>query len=230
VLFTFQAGERPVKNVTIFNAGPTPVYVSVSIEQGMDLLSDPVEYEPTTDLLLSPKNFSIAPNGRRTVRMLLKSSPEQKERVYRVLFIPHQSEFGEEQVKGGTFAHGSLVMKVATGVGILVFSEPKNPKKDLIFTRDAKGVTFSNNGNYQTQISDGVTCPSSVTLSKAELALASDYRDSAPLEKKGCTRFEGRRLHAGKSLFITAPAGHRVYYKRRFGSKGELEPQEIDPT
>jgi P pilus assembly chaperone PapD len=190
---------------------------------------EPATFEPTGDILVSPKNFSIGPKGQRTVRILLKEPPAEKERGYRVLFIPRASEFDSEQVQTRKSGGRSMVLKVLTGIGMLVYVEPKQVTKELDISRTSSGVTFTNRGNIQVNLTAGVVCPASATLDEKERAAVSDKEAHSDFKKKGCVPFERTRIHAGKSLTVPVPNGYRLYGKKRFGALEPHEPFTVDP-
>jgi P pilus assembly chaperone PapD len=165
--------------------------------------------------------------------MLIKNLPADKEVAYRVLFIPQQNEFGEEQLRGAKFTKGSLTLKVATGVGMLVFAQPKEPKQQLTVTRDEKGVRLVSEGNVHVLISDGVVCPSSVSLNEEEQSKAWSSRDNSEIVAKGCAGFRGGRIHSGRTKEIAAALGSTVYVAKRDDSTGNFNrieiPQEAKP-
>jgi P pilus assembly chaperone PapD len=229
VIVTFKGTDRPVKNVTVSNSANHPLYVTVKVERVVDLSIEPMSYEPADDLLISPKTFSVGPLGQRTVRILLKQAPAEKERAYRVILLPQASEFGD--VEGATIKHKgrSVALHVLTGSGMVVYAEPAKLVKELVISREAKELILTNKGNIQVQYSSGVTCPESVKLSKDEIALALDFRNNEKLEQKGCIRFQGGKVHAGRSGSIKSPPDHRIIFGRRFGSDSEMEAFSIEP-
>lgn len=229
VVVTFKGTDRPVKNVTVSNSAKHPLYVTVKVERVVDLSMESVTYESADDLLISPKTFSVGPLGQRAIRILLKQMPTNKERAYRVLLLPQASEFGEDE--GTTIKHKgrTVALHVLTGSGMVVYAEPIKPLKELEISRDSKGVTLTNKGNLQVQFSAGVSCPENVKLSKDDMELAMDFRKNEKLEKLGCIRFKGGRVHAGRADSIQSPHGNWIIFGRRFGSDGEMESLIIEP-
>jgi P pilus assembly chaperone PapD len=199
------------------------MYVSVRVERIKDLASDKIESVPAEDLLVSPKNFSIAPQGQRTIRILLKSPPADKEQAYRVLLLPQYSEFGEDQVKAAKVRGSTLSLKVATGIGVLVYAQPRQVVASLEVERSASQVIFSNKGNVHFTVSGGVSCPSNVVLSDAERQLALHEKNAATFEEKGCNFIAGARVHAGRSVNIPVPSNRRLFIGKRLGSVGDFE-------
>ncbi len=229
VLFNFQAGERPVQNIFVSNTSPAPLYVTVQIQEAVDLSAEKVEFVPTDKLLLSPRNFSLAPNGQRTVRMLLKKPLGDKEGVFRVLLVPQQTEFGHGQTQTIEKGDAKMVVHVATGVGVLVYTEPAQVRKELLVVREGNGIRLKNTGNIQAQLVDGVSCAPGINFSLSELKVADGETREAAVKKLGCSVVEGKRLHAQRDGFIEAPPSTKLFFNRRFGIEGEYEPIEIEP-
>jgi P pilus assembly chaperone PapD len=229
VIVTFKGTDRPVKNVTVSNSAKHPLYVTVKAERVVDLSVEPMVYEPADDLLISPKTFSVGPLGQRTVRILMKQLPSDKERAYRMLLIPQATEFGDSEATTMKRNGRSVALHVLTGSGMVVYAEPTKLVKELALSRDTTTLTLTNRGNVQVQFSAGVTCPESVELSDDERKIALDFRGNSEFEKRGCTRFKGGRIHVSRSAAIQSPIGNRIIFGRRFGSDGEMESLVIEP-
>lgn len=223
VLVTFTGQDRPVRNLVVSNSGVSAMYVSVRVERIKDLAADNIESVPAEDLLVSPKNFSIAPQGQRTIRILLKSPPADKEHAYRVLLLPQYSEFGEDQVKAAKVRGRTISLKVATGIGVLVYAQPREVVANLEVERSSSNAIFTNKGNVHYTVSGGVSCPSNVVLSDAERQLALHEKNAAIFEGKGCNFITGARVHAGRSVNIPLPPNRRLFTGKRLGSLGEFE-------
>jgi Mat/Ecp fimbriae periplasmic chaperone len=175
VIVNFKASERPVRNLVVHNGGAEPVWIEV-ISERMERSGFADERRvPTEDLVVSPKRFSIEPNGDRTVRLLLKKSIGAEEQVYRVKFMPQAKEFdlGANQKDGK-----SSQLKVIFSVGILVFGEPIKPEPKLNLQRDGSKITFKNDGNMNVLFDEVQNCTT---------------------ENKDCQKLPGVRLYPGNS-------------------------------
>lgn len=205
VIVHFPAEARPVHNVIVGNSSPHTAYVIVEVESVPDPANDIGKSVASTELLASPKAFSIEPNGQRTVRLLLKTPPNDKERVFRVGFIPQDRGFGQkiEHSEAGR----SAVIRVLTGMGILVFADPKNPQAQLKWERDDKNVTFSNLGSIHVYLGDIKSC------NKAN----------------ECTNISPKRLYAGSTYQIAAPGTNTVSFMKKEGASGSHQKLTIDP-
>src|SRR5262245_50938369 len=84
VIVLFKNSQRPIDNIVVKNTGDKALYVTVE----PDVMVNPGDKDEsrvhTTDLLVSPKRFSLDPNGERSVRLLLKKPHGDEEQVYRV--------------------------------------------------------------------------------------------------------------------------------------------------
>jgi P pilus assembly chaperone PapD len=228
VLVTFTGQDRPVRNLVVSNSGVSAMYVSVRVERFKDLALDSNETVPAEDLLVSPKNFSVAPQGQRTIRILLKVPPADKEQAYRVLLLPQYSEFGEDQVKAAKVRGSTLSLKVATGIGVVVYAQPREVVASLEVERRASSVVFTNKGNVHYTVSGGVSCPSNVVLSDSERQLALHEKNAATFEAKGCNFITGARVHAGRSVTIPLPPNRQLFTGKRLGSAGEFDPLLVE--
>ena len=224
VIFTFTASGRPVQNIQVTNSSNAPVYVSVKTEAMIDYTKRPIESGPTEDILVSPKSFSIEANGQRTVRMLLKKPATELERGYRVYFIPEMNEFGAGTVTK-TEQGRTAIIKVATGVGVLVFVDPHETKVSFTNKRDPTGITFTNSGNIQVYMGDGKACPIGVPFPPI-----GSFGDNAEIGKdpkhpdpKGCYNLPSQRVYAGTTFHIDVPLNLSVRYLKRVGSDGPYE-------
>jgi len=202
VIAHFSATERPVRNVIVGNSSNDPAYVKVEVTE----VQEPEKSEkiaPTTELLASPKAFSIEPNGQRTVRLLLKTPPTDRERVFRVSFIPQDRGFGEEiaQSRDGI----NTFIKVLTGMGMLVFADPRNPVEDLKWERAANKIVFTNTGNVNVFLGEGESCNPA----------------------GACSKLPTKRLYATNSFEVSVPLENSVSIMSRAGGSGSYRRIEI---
>jgi P pilus assembly chaperone PapD len=205
VIVHLGVSERPVHNVIVGNSSNAAAYVKVDVEA----VKEPGNSEetiPTSDLIASPKTFSIEPNGQRTVRLLLKTPPTNRERVFRVSFIPQDRGFGEEvrQSQGGV----TTVIKVLTGMGILVFADPASPKEELRWERAGDKITLSNSGNVNMYLGDGESCTPS----------------------KVCSKLPSKRIYEAHRLEITSPPENTVTYLTHAKGTGQYKRLTLLPT
>lgn len=189
------SSDRPLTDVTVINGFATLVFVVPEV----DLITNPGEgkdkFQPTDDLIVSPKRFSIPPKGDRKARVLLKKGFGEEEKVYRIVFTPAPppEDLGEE-LKGGKRVRP--LVKVVTTVGMLVFVEPKIVKPGLEWTVQGKKVTFRSTGNIHMKLDEVFLC---------------DSNEDAP----NCRKIEGKRIYPGQTYEISGGAGDAVLKFRK---------------
>lgn len=212
VIVHLAANQRPVHNVTVGNSSEHAAYAVVQVEEFVDP-ANPTKTVPSSDLLASPKAFSVEANGSRTVRLLLKTPPQEKERVFRVSFVPQDHGFGQE-IEKNVGGH-STVIRVLTGMGILVFCDPANPHSDLSWERGENKLTFTNKGNVNVYLSEGQAC-----LKPAE--------GNKPGEN--CQKLDSKRIYGGSNFEVKVPSNLTVTYLRQAATAGEFERLTIPPA
>lgn len=208
VIAHFKYGQRPVQNVTVGNAADTVTYVTVNVKVAPDPSKDRGNLVETNDLLVSPKNFSVEPNGQRTVRLLLKTPVTDKEQLFEVSFVPQDRGFGKEVVQ--EIEGRRTMLRVLTGMGMLVFVDPKDPKADLKWERNSSSITFFNKGNIHIYLGDGRSC--------------------ANKDETDCPILPSTRLFAGQQFEVKVPGDRVVTYLINEGASGEYKKITIDPV
>jgi len=203
VIMTFQPGKRPVQNVMVGNSSDNPAYVLASVEKILDPEAGGNTTEPSENILISPKAFSIEPRGSRATRLLLRAPPAEKEEVYRIVFTPQDRGFGTTVKKeiGGR----SASIRVLTGMGVLLFVEPVNPVGKLRWERAQDTITFSNSGNLHVELSDGKACKGDT-----------------------CSPLERKRVYPAAPYTVKVDPEARVTYLVRTGSAGAFETLAIE--
>lgn len=204
ILLSFPAGQRPIQNVTVGNSSDEPAYVVASLERVLDPETGGNKAEPSEDVLISPKSFSIEPRGQRAVRFLLRNPPKDKEVVYRALFTPQDRGFGQEAKHNVAGRVASI--RVLTGMGVLLFVEPPKPLGELHWIRSKESVLFKNLGNVHVELGEGKGCLGA---------------DCAPMERK--------RVYAGATFEVKVAGDRTVTYLARTGAGGVFEAVTIDP-
>ena len=221
VIIRFSAGQRPVQNVNVRNNSPKVAYVNVEAHS-VPSPGTSQSLEKTSDLIVSPRAFSIEPNGTRTVRILLQTPPTELERTFRVSFIPQDRDFGEEhhfKTEGR-----AAVIRVLSGMGILVFADPAKPIVDLAWKRLGNKLVLYNAGNVNIYIADGQSCPPNTNQKLAPNdATVSDLVKASEEQKSNCSRLETKRLYAGQRVELTTPGGNSVTYLRSDGGTAEYQ-------
>lgn len=229
IIYTFKTKDRPVQNIIVTNSSSNPVFVAVKVEAMVDYSKKEIVTAPSDDILVSPKQFSIEANGQRTVRMLLKKPSSETERGYRVYFIPQENEFGAATVTRSEQGR-TAVIKIATGVGVLVFVDPVQPNVSFTYRRDERGITFTNSGNLQVYLGDGKSCPPGVPFPNISTTEESSVgRDARHPDANGCYSLPSKRVYPGNSFFVEVAKERGVQYLKREGSAGEYATYDV-PT
>jgi len=207
VIINFKAGERPVENLIVKNSSPEVFYVTASCDEIVEPSQDQSAIKPTDDVIVSPKRFSIDGENERVVRLLRKKAPDDRERVYRVTFVPQEKNFAEEQqhVEAGR----KTKLRVLTGMGLLVFVDPKNAKADLKWERRNDEILFKNDGNLHVRLLEGKACDS---------------------EGVGCEELPSRRVYGGRDFIVKVNPKKTVYFNRRDGASGDFKSLVIPPA
>jgi len=205
----FKYGQRPVINVEVGNSSEHTAYVVVQVMAVPDPASDSSHTIETEELLVSPRNFSVEANGQRTVRLLLRKPPGDSELVYRVSFIPQDRGFGDE-VEHNLGGGATAVIRVLSGMGILVFADPINPTGKLEWTRAGDLLTFTNPGNVHVFLGDGQSC-------------------HGERNSEGCEKLPAKRLYAGETFEVTLPKNKTAFYLIKKGASGDYQRIEIKP-
>lgn len=228
VILRFNAGQRPVQNVSVRNNSSKVAYVNVEADS-IDGTGKEQKAEKTKDLLVSPRAFTIEPNGTRTVRVLLQGQPTDSERIFRVSFIPQDREFGEEyHVKQKGI---SAVIRVLSGMGILVFADPASPHVKLDWTRTGDQLVFKNSGNVNIYLTEGTACPPNVDKDKKLDSVQSPVApgDKPLIRQPACLKLQTKRLYAGQDLVQSIPNSSTVVYLRSDGGVAEYQRLIIPP-
>jgi len=207
VLVHFDARERPVHNIAVTNASGSPLYVTVSIEKIEQPGEEGSPASPSEDILISPKRFSVPGKSSRTVRLLLRKRPEELEQVYRVVFSPEERGFGESELNFETQGKGAI-LRILTGMGVLVFVDPPNAKSELSWSRDGGTIRFKNEGNLHTRLINGKACIG---------------------ESDECQDLRARRVYGGREYEVRVPADATVTYTIREGTSGDYQTITIPP-
>jgi len=219
VILRFSAGQRPVQNVNVRNNSDKLGYVTVEVTS----VTNPgknEKAEKSKDLIASPKAFSIEANGVRAVRLLVQSAPIDEERIFRVSFIPQDKGFGDEYVK--TQSGRSAVIRVLSGMGMLVFVDPTKPVIKLDWNRSGDNLVFENTGNVNIYLADGVSCPPGSEKNTEEKGVTTAKSDE-------CPKLETKRLYAGAKLELQALSKSTVTYLRSDGGTGDYQKIIIPP-
>ncbi|MCC6220111.1 MAG: fimbria/pilus periplasmic chaperone [Deltaproteobacteria bacterium] len=187
----FRGNERPIQNVIVFNSSDAPMAIAVDPQVVIDPGLKTERLEPTTDLIATPKRFSVPAKGQRTVRLLLKKPLGQTEQVYRMAFEPKSKGFSKDEEK---ISSVKTSIKVITTVGLLILADPIPFTPKLEWNRSGDKILFTNSGNANIFLESGQSC------------IGSD---------SNCSELPSTRLYPGNTFEVTAPATSVVKFQKR---------------
>ncbi len=96
-------------------------------------------------LVVSPREFTLPPGESRAVRLLRRAADPSKEEVFRVNFIPLADDKAVPENKSGK--KPAVNLRVLFGVGLLIFTEPKEIDWKLKWSTENGQLTLLNSGN-----------------------------------------------------------------------------------
>ncbi len=197
VIYYFRADSRPVHNVTVKNSSNETMYVTVEPSEILRAGFEDEQRLDTKDIIAAPRRFSIPGLGQRTVRLLLRSTSREEEKVYRVKFVPAAQPFDFSENKKHK---KQLALQVLTGVGMLIFAEPIDPQVKLIWQRTGNEVHFRNEGSVN------------VLLTSPRACAATAAPGTGINEDESCSPIAAHlpRLYPGNETILKAPADKTV--------------------
>ncbi len=153
-ILVFDRGNAPRQDVEITNSSAENLYLETEIllvsqpgteEETREQVLDPDDIE----LLVTPARLIVPPGARRLLRVVHLGEPPDVDRIYRVNVRP---------VVGPVEAEATAI-KVIVAYQLLIIVRPDNPKPDLLWQRDGRQIAFSNRGNSNILLFNGVQCP-----------------------------------------------------------------------
>lgn len=187
---------RVTEKKRIYNNGSDTAFVRVDVLE-LDIDSQelpPSDIDITQSLLVSPSRMIIPPGGTQTVR-LIALGPREKERYFRVRYIPvapnKHGEFpdDESQTEAGEVNTAGSV-SVLIGYGTLVTVAPKEPRFKTRIDRAIASEALHNEGNT---------------------TVIAEHHRICPANGRECSGPTRDRIKPGKSLALatTADSHHR---------------------
>ena len=179
----FDADQAPRQDVIVSNPDGENLYLQTEVYKVVNPGTDKEERVRITDpaemkLLSTPRKAIIAPNSRKTVRLVSLETPTDVESVYRVTFRPVVGDIKATQ----------NAIKLLIAYQALVFIRPENAEYKVSAVREKKSITFTNNGNMNVVLRNGKFC-------------------SGKGDDKTCNEIkDGTRLYAGQSWSLKLPS------------------------
>ncbi len=221
VISVFRANERFFQDIIVSNSGPDPIHVVAQLEKVKERTPDDTEVmEESTDILVSPKRFSVPANGNRTARMMLKKPSVDTEQVYRLSFKPDQSRLDETESGIKLQPDKQAVIKVFTTIGMLIFVEPREVNANFSWTRTGGKVTFRNDGNIHEKLSQLVSC---ATEEDAKIKSWEERNEK-------CVKLGDKRVYPGFTHEVEVPENRWVTFRRKSGESGDDNDVVLRPV
>jgi P pilus assembly chaperone PapD len=143
----FEANERPVKNIKVYNRSPDrTIEVKAIATKVLNPGEKPERLEKGKGLVVSPSKFKLKPNSDRMVRMILKKKPKDTEEVYRVTFRP-VSASGPAAPPTNVGDKMNVKMKVLIGAGVIAFARPAKKSPSISWSKSGSSYSVTNTGN-----------------------------------------------------------------------------------
>ncbi len=181
MIIYFNPNELPRQDVIVTNPEAENLYLQTEVYKVLNPGTDKEERIRITDpsalrLLASPRKAIIAPNSRKTVRLVNLETPKGDEQVYRVTFKPVVGDLKTKQ----------NAIKLLVAYQALVFVRPDNPKYKITSKLVNKKIIFTNHGNINVVLRHGRYCSSD--------------------KKESCVDLDaGRRIYANTSWTLPLP-------------------------
>ena len=179
----FDADEAPRQDIVVSNPDAENLYLQTEVYKVINpgrkdeervRVTDPAEMK----LLSTPRKAIIAPNSRKTVRLVSLETPSSVESVYRVTFKPVVGDIKATQ----------NAIKLLIAYQTLVFIRPDNAEYKVSAKREKGSITFTNSGNMNVVLRNGHFC-----TGKGDNRKCDDIK-------------EGIRLYAGQSWSLKLPS------------------------
>ncbi len=205
VLVQFMGNARPVQNLVVKNTSKKTLYMTVRPQLILDPGLATEKYQPTNEILASPRNFDLQPGDQRTVRLVATRPVSDREQAYLVSFSPQADPFDKTiEVKlGGK----KSTLNVVTAMGVLVLLAPKKPHPTMDIQRTEEGLIAVNTGNISVLLADGKAC--------------------SDKDMKGCRDITPKRLYPGNRWTVKAPVDTRFSFVKKVGD--DFEAVAIPP-
>lgn len=133
------------------------------------------------EFLVTPNRLVVAPGGRSLVRFLNLLPPGEVERVYRVNLTPITPPVELEAPTGEVRSR----LEVVVAYQVLVIVLPAAPRPVVNMSRDRNLAAFTNAGNSNYLLTDGMQCN--------------------PEDPRECEALEDRRIYPGNNWQLTLP-------------------------
>lgn len=196
----FKPGERPLRNVTVKSRSDVKLQLISRVEEVLDAGTEFERRRESKEVLVSPHRFILNGNQSRTTRLIFSGKEPQKERVFRVSFLP---TFLPQDINN---PEADDKLTIFTGIGMLLFAQTDSPEFIVGWERKGDTLILSNTGNTNVYLAEGKAC-------------------SGPL-LDSCRSLPQKRLYSQASLPLNIRADEEVTFRTE-SSGGEISMLEI---
>lgn len=151
-LYDYMSNERNIAIKKIYNFGNETAFVKVSIKEiiyNNDGFPEEKELsgDGSRELVASPSRMIIPSDGMQVIRFIYLG-PREKERYFRVRFVPvlpEEIDLVSDRVNNSNNIQTGV--NILTGFGTILFIPPENVKYSTSLLRKDKKAYVENNGN-----------------------------------------------------------------------------------
>lgn len=175
-----------VQDIEVFNGGDHKVYLDMNAAEIINPESEDAQRVELTDprnapLLVTPRQLLVPAGERRRLRIILRESAVDKDRVFRLSVKPYS---GAVSIDDESNDKKASAIKVLVGYDLLLLSRPEKLNTTLSVERDDTSIQFRNTGN------------TNVLLRKIE---------QCNQQGKQCVELQPNRLYAGEFFRLELP-------------------------
>ncbi len=180
-------GASKVQDIEVRNSGAHKIYLDIKVDEIINPESENPTRVALTDprtapVLASPKQLLVRPGERKRIRVILRESAGDKDRVFRMAVKPYTG--GVKLNNGAGSEEKASAIKVLVGYDLLILSRPKAANPKLVVKRHRSKIEFTNNGNTNVLLRKIVQCDKSMN---------------------NCEELQANRLYAGEVYKIDLP-------------------------
>ncbi len=218
VFYDYLDGDKSTYLKRVFNSGDSTAFVRVQVLEilyNADGTSEEVEVKPATDaslrdgLMASPTRLIVPANGMQGTRLLYLGERE-KERYFRVRFVPVMPEKDDEfalseeerEAYKGALSAGVTVL---AGYGTVFFVRPKNARFQTGVDDSAGHYRLNNAGN--------------------SVVVVDEFKDCSAADPKDCQPTTKNHILPGRTFGFDKQKGRTYRFTLIEGS--DKKPYEV---
>jgi P pilus assembly chaperone PapD len=186
----FEPETQPRQDIKVSNSDEEVMYVQVEVFQVNNPGEDSEERIKVNDpkqikLIATPNKLVIPAGGQKLVRIVNLDKQNDVERIYRINITPIVAPLEDEVSQ----------LRIIVAYQVLAIIQPKDPRSELVTTREVNKIIFHNDGSTNVLLSDGRQCN--------------------PGNSEECTDLASKRLYAGNTWELDLPFDSPVAYSVR---------------